>query len=54
VRAALRRVESPTATVTELARRFGFWELGRFAGIYQDVFGETPSTTLRSARGALS
>jgi AraC-like DNA-binding protein len=54
VRAALRHVESPTATVTELARRFGFWELGRFAGIYQDVFGEAPSTTLRSTRGVSS
>lgn len=52
VRAALRCVESPGATVGENARRFGFWELGRFAGFYQTVFGETPSTTLRNARMA--
>ncbi len=48
-RAALRCADSKE-TVAELARRFGFWELGRFAGIYRTVFGETPSTTLRSAR----
>jgi AraC-like DNA-binding protein len=50
VRAALRRVDSATATVADLARGFGFWELGRFAGLYQQVFGERPSATLRSAR----
>ncbi len=53
-RAALRRVGSPAATVAEYARRFGFWELGRFAGLYQTVFGETPSTTLRAAQVARS
>jgi AraC-like DNA-binding protein len=50
VRAALRHVEAPSVTVSDLATRFGFWELGRFAGIYQAVFGETPSSTLRSAQ----
>jgi AraC-like DNA-binding protein len=50
VRAALRRVDSSTVTVADLARGFGFWELGRFAGLYQQVFGEMPSATLRSAR----
>ena len=39
-------------TVTEVAMRFGFRELGRFAGEYRDRFGESPSDTLRrSARG---
>ena len=50
VRAALRRANSSTATVADLARSYGFWELGRFAGLYQIVFGEAPSATLRSAR----
>jgi AraC-like DNA-binding protein len=52
VRAALRCSDSRSATIGEVARRYGFWELGRFAGLYQSVFGELPSTTLRLARGS--
>ena len=50
VRAALRCAEPPPPTIGEIAQRYGFWELGRFARIYQMMFGEAPSTTLRSAR----
>jgi AraC-like DNA-binding protein len=36
-----------TATVSDLARAWGFGNLGRFAAAYQDRFGEKPNETLR-------
>ena len=47
VRIALREADPDAANIAELARRYGFAELGRFTTTYQAAFGETPSTTLR-------
>jgi transcriptional regulator GlxA family with amidase domain len=38
------------ATVTEIAVAHGFYQLGRFAGQYRDLFGELPSETQRRRR----
>jgi AraC family ethanolamine operon transcriptional activator len=50
-RAALAAADPDTTTVTDVAMTYGFFELGRFAGRYRDVFGEVPSRTLRQAAG---
>ena len=51
VQRALRDAAPETMSVTEIATRFGFWQLGRFAVEYQALFGEAPSATLRQLRG---
>jgi transcriptional regulator GlxA family with amidase domain len=47
VRTALAEARPGQDTVTRIATDFGFFELGRFAGMYTSVFGERPSDTLR-------
>src|ERR1700722_18943624 len=50
VRRALCSASPDGSNVAELARRYGFTELGRFAARYHQLFGELPSETLRRAR----
>jgi len=45
-RRALRAAKTQRETVTSVALRFGFVELGRFAVDYRRLFGERPSETL--------
>ena len=49
VRTALLRADRRSATVTSIALDYGFGELGRFAVMYRQLFGESPSATLARA-----
>jgi len=51
VRRMLRDADPDMVNVADVAHRFGFAQLGRFAGRYRAIFGETPSTTLQRTRG---
>ena len=46
VRAVLRAAEPHSTRVTDIAMRFGFLHLGRFAQEYRRLFAESPSATL--------
>ena len=50
----LRQGDPRTLRVSDVAKRFGFRSLGRFASAYRERYGELPSETLRdgSDRGA--
>ena len=50
VRRALLAAPTVRDAVTRAASDYGFWHLGRFAGQYRALFGESPSTTLARAR----
>jgi AraC-like DNA-binding protein len=47
-RRALRQADPAVTRVTDIATELGFWELGRFAVKYRQIFGETPSSTLKT------
>ena len=51
VRRALREADPDMVNVADVAHRFGFAQLGRFAGRYRATFGETPSATLQRVPG---
>lgn len=46
-RADLRVARPGEVTVAEVAVKWGFWHLGRFAATYRSTFGELPSESLR-------
>lgn len=50
VRRALRRADPTRANVQDIAARWGFWHLSRFAQYYREMFGELPSDTLYNRR----
>jgi AraC family ethanolamine operon transcriptional activator len=45
---ARRALQLQTGSVTEVAMGHGFWHLGRFAGLYKNYYGESPSETVRA------
>jgi AraC-like DNA-binding protein len=53
VRAAMLRADPDTARVTEIAKRYGFNEAGRFTASYRMAYGENPSATLARLRNRI-
>ncbi|WIX83200.1 AraC family transcriptional regulator [Amycolatopsis carbonis] len=43
-------LRASSGSVSDIANRWGFSNLGRFSRAYREQFGETPSATLRNAR----
>jgi AraC family ethanolamine operon transcriptional activator len=52
-RAEFRNATAGEVTVTEIAMRWGFWHLSRFAASYRGTFGTPPSQALGGARKAV-
>lgn len=50
VRRDLRECTGNSQAIRDVAGKWGFWHLSRFAGEYRALFGELPSETLRGQR----
>lgn len=50
VRRDLRSTEQAGVSIRDIACKWGFWHLSRFAEEYRSLFGELPSETLRNSR----
>jgi AraC-like DNA-binding protein len=49
VRQALQRPRSARVRVIDVATAWGFWHMGHFTADYREMFGESPSETLRTS-----
>ena len=49
VRQALQRPQRARIRVIDVATAWGFWHMGHFTADYREMFGESPSETLRSS-----
>jgi transcriptional regulator GlxA family with amidase domain len=47
----LRKANSKSTSVTDVALNWGFWHFGEFSRAYKNCFGEVPSKTLRQTTG---
>ncbi len=47
----LRKANSGSTSVTDVAMNWGFWHFGEFSRAYKNCFGEVPSRTLRQHSG---
>ena len=46
-----RALQLQTGSVTEVAMGHGFWHMVRFAGLYKNYYGESPSSETVRAMG---